>query len=198
MGSRDGQQPELLQGPEEPGGGSQLGRLPAVPRQAQREVAAGGGKFQLPSEAQWEYACRAGSTTRLCFGDDESKLDDYAWYRANSDDQTHPVDGKKPNAWGLFDMHGNVAEWCQDWYDGRYYADSPTDDPSGPSKGSTPTRVNRGGGWDRPARYSRSAFRSYYASGFRLNFVGLRSASSSGQVKRTAGGNGGLRTESNP
>ncbi|MGA2255335.1 MAG: formylglycine-generating enzyme family protein, partial [Thermoguttaceae bacterium] len=94
------------------------------------------GKFALPTEAQWEYACRAGTTTRYCFGDRESQIGDYAWYEANAAGRIHPVGEKNPNAWGLYDMHGNVWEWCQDWYDGAYYAHSPTDDPTGPVMGS--------------------------------------------------------------
>ncbi|MGA2257306.1 MAG: formylglycine-generating enzyme family protein [Thermoguttaceae bacterium] len=134
----------------------------------------GGGKFQLPSEAQWEYACRAGSKTAYSFGDDESGLGEYSWYMANANDKSQPVGQKKPNAFGLYDVHGNVGEWCQDWYGDGYYANSTADDPSGPTTGLT--RVNRGGGWDRPARYCRSAFRSYYVPGFRLDFVGFRVA----------------------
>jgi formylglycine-generating enzyme required for sulfatase activity len=134
--------------------------------------AAGGGKFQLPSEAQWEYACRAGSKTKYCFGDDETRLGDYAWYGKNSDTKTHPVGEKKPNAWGLYDMHGNVWEWCQDSFDNGYYANSPTNDPTGAATGSY--RVRRGGGWAFPARFCRSAHRSNYEPGFRINLLGLR------------------------
>jgi formylglycine-generating enzyme required for sulfatase activity len=132
----------------------------------------GGGKFSLPTEAQWEYACRAGSTTRYCFGDEESGLSEYAWYGANSDGRTHPVGEKNPNAWRLYDMHGNVWEWCQDWYDGRYNANSSTDDPTGPSGGSG--RVNRGGGWCDTAALCRSAIRDGNSPGRRDDSLGLR------------------------
>jgi formylglycine-generating enzyme required for sulfatase activity len=136
--------------------------------------AAGGGKFRLPSEAQWEYACRAGSTTRYCFGDDESGLGEYGWYNGNSDGRTHPVGEKKPSAWGLYDMHGNVWEWCADWYDWDYYGNSTTDDPRGPATGSA--RVARGGTRDRPAWDCRSAGRGHDGPGERGDGLGLRAS----------------------
>jgi formylglycine-generating enzyme required for sulfatase activity len=133
---------------------------------------AGEGDFRLPTEAQWEYACRAGSTGKYCFGDSETQLGEYAWYSDNSGGKTHPVGEKKPNAWGLYDMHGNVWEWCQDWYNGGYYAGSPSDDPPGPTTGSR--RVLRGGSWSFLARYCRSASRDYFGPGYRDFNLGLR------------------------
>ena len=130
-----------------------------------------GGRFALPTEAQWEYACRAGSTTRYCFGDNESQLGEYAWFDGNSGGQTHPVGEKKPNTWGLYDMHGNVWEWCQDWY-GGYQENSPADDPTGPADGSD--RVNRGGGWSIDAGGCRSASRYFYQPGIRSYILGFR------------------------
>jgi formylglycine-generating enzyme required for sulfatase activity len=114
-------------------------------------------KYRLPSEAEWEYACRAGTTTRYSFGNDELELDDYAWYDDNSDDKTHPVGQKKQNPWGLYDMHGNVWEWVQDtWHDN--YNGAPTDGSAWEGSGSN--RVDRGGGWLGGAGCCRSAFRS--------------------------------------
>jgi len=132
------------------------------------------GKFRLPSEAQWEYACRAESTTRHYFGDDWSKFGEYGWYRENSRERTRPVGQKKPNAWGLYDMHGNVWEWCADWWDERdgYYAHSPTDDPPGPATGWR--RALRGGSWGDRTNYCRSASRiGQNPMGF-YNGLGLR------------------------
>ena len=132
----------------------------------------GEGEFQLPTEAQWEYACRAGSTTKYCFGDDEARLGDYAWYAANSGRRTHPVGQKKPSAFGLYDMHGNVAEWCADWRDEGYYAKSPADDPKGPATGSA--RIRRGGSAYDPAPGCRAANRSYLVPGEADLDLGLR------------------------
>ena len=100
-------------------------------------------KYRLPTEAEWEYTCRAGSTTKYCFGDKDKELKRYAWYKENSDFTTWPVGLKKPNDWGLHDMHGNIREWCQDWCD--HYPTGPVTDPTGPS--SARGRANRGGGW---------------------------------------------------
>ncbi|MCP5517114.1 MAG: SUMF1/EgtB/PvdO family nonheme iron enzyme [Verrucomicrobiales bacterium] len=136
---------------------------------------------RLPTEAEWEYACRAGNEGRFCFGDDESKLGDYAWWKENSGGRTHPVGQKQPNAWGLHDVHGNVWEWCEDWYSSDYYRKSPPDDPSGPEKGehvnwaNGPTRVLRGGSWgyDDPD-FLRAANRLIGRPGIRYNFIGFR------------------------
>ena len=114
---------------------------------------------RLPTEAEWEYACRAGTVTGFSFGDKDAALALYGWYWPNSDNTTHPVGQKKPNAWGLFDMHGNVAEWCSDWCES--YSASPSVDPQGPSLGEV--RISRGGCWGHSSAGLRSAFRSYGA-----------------------------------
>lgn len=103
----------------------------------------GGSRYRLPTEAEWEYAARAGATGKYGFGDDDDQLGLYAWYTGNSGDKTHPVGQLRANAWGLHDMHGNVWEWVQDWYDESYYRHSPATDPRGPGSGSN--RVFRGG-----------------------------------------------------
>jgi len=130
-----------------------------------------GKTVRLPTEAEWEYACRAGSKTRFCFGDDDSDLGGYAWYRSNSDAKTHPAGAKKPNAFGLYDMHGNVWEWCSDWY-ADSYANANTRDPAGPSSGSN--RVLRGGRWCDDPRVCRSADRDGFGPSDRGDSVGFR------------------------
>ena len=130
----------------------------------------------LPTETQWEYACRAGTTTTWYSGNDEGALREHAWLRFNAGYKTHPVGQKSPNAWGLYDMHGNVWEWCQDWFGKRYYATSPMDDPPGPSGGSG--RVLRGGGWDNVGRDCRSAYRDWNIRGHRHILYGFRVARS--------------------
>jgi len=131
-----------------------------------------GGKFTLPTEAQWEYACRAKGTGTHFFGNESGKLSQHGWLVGNSARQTHPVGEKKPNAFGLYDVYGNVWEWCSDWFAGDYYTTSATDDPTGPTSGSL--RVVRGGGWNSFADACRSANRFYFAPTHRGRAVGLR------------------------
>ena len=120
-----------------------------------------GKTYGLPTEAEWEYACRAGTTTRYYFGDDASQLGDYAWYIANSQSKTHPVGQKKPNAWGLYDMSGNVWEWCEDdWHDN--YIGAPTDGSAWINNNDNDYRIRRGGSWYYDPNNCRSAYRSNY------------------------------------
>lgn len=116
-----------------------------------------GETFRLPTEAEWEYACRAGSTTDYCYGDDLSLLSDYGWCDDGGPDYPSEVGQLFPNAWGLYDMHGGVREWCNDWFANNYYNSSPAVDPQGPETGTS--HVFRGGSWDDAAFYCRSAAR---------------------------------------
>jgi hypothetical protein len=127
----------------------------------------------LPTEAQWEYACRAGTTTQWHSGDEEYLLDDYAWYGWLGGYGSNPSGRKRPNSFGLYDMHGNVWEWCSDWGSDTYYSESPSIDPTGSDTGSS--RVYRGGYWLNSPDFCRSAFRfrndpdyRYYGFGFRI------------------------------
>ncbi len=120
--------------------------------------------YRLPTEAEWEYACRAGSTTAYSFGADGAQLSQYAWFKANAAKKTHPVGKKQPNAWGLYDMHGNVAEWCNDFYAEYYYPKSPIKNPRGPSEGEK--NVLRGGHWGTSAEACQSARRAAEEPGF--------------------------------
>ena len=154
-------------------------RLSALPEEKKA-----GRVYRLPSEAEWEYACRAGSQMAYSFGSDEKSLVNFGWYDSNSKEKTHAVGLKKANAWGLYDMHGNVWEWCADWYD-EYPKGSATD-PRGPEAGSI--RVIRGGGWLLDAVYCRSADRYGRVPSFRGLNLGFRVAlSSSGIPKEKSG-----------
>ena len=138
-----------------------------------------GKKAGLPTEAEWEYACRAGEKGKWCFGDDEGKLGDYAWYGNNSERKTHPVGQKKANAWGLYDMHGNMLEWCEDGY-GPYKKDAGID-PTGTGKGKP--WCLRGGCWKFiPTIFSRSANRGWDGPIHKDPNTGLRATLHEGPI----------------
>jgi formylglycine-generating enzyme required for sulfatase activity len=129
---------------------------------------------RLPTEAEWERACRAGTDTAYSFGDDTGMLGTYAWYESNGGRMTHPVGGKQPNGFGLYDMHGNVWEWCMDWYDKKYYTVGPLNNPQGPASGKS--RVLRGGSWYYGTDILRSAYRLDFDPGVWYIIFGCRCA----------------------
>ncbi len=129
-----------------------------------------GKNYRLPTEAEWEYAARGGGKSDKYSGGND--VDSVAWYTSNSGGKTHPVGRKKPNGLGIYDMTGNVWEWCSDWYGDGYYRSSPRDNPQGPSSGGF--RVLRGGSWYDSARYSRASVRLMLNPDYRYNYVGFR------------------------
>ena len=132
-----------------------------------------GRKIRLLTEAEWEYGCRAGSTGQYCFGDDRSLLGDYCWYTPNSKGQTHPVGTKKPNAWGIHDMHGNVAEWVHDWYGGLPLLKAVVDPVGPPTSGS---HCWRECSWSSQAFEARCAVRDYSDPKYKSAALGIRLA----------------------
>jgi len=144
--------------------------------------------YRLPTEAEWEYSCRANTSTptRYAFGNDAGELGEYAWFQGNSGGQTHPVGQKRPNAFGLFDMHGNVWEWCWDCFGEGYYKQSPTDDPTGPTGAGY--RVARGGCWSLATNNARSADRLWFVPSCRRDRMGFRLAvNPSDEIKNLSG-----------
>jgi formylglycine-generating enzyme required for sulfatase activity len=138
----------------------------------ERKLLAADQLIRLPSEAEWEYCCRAGTTTRYSFGDKAADLGDYAWYKGNSKGEDPPVGAKKPNPWGLYDMHGYVREWCADtWH--KDHEGAPTDGRPRVAK-DVPERVVRGGSWADSAETCRSAYRQGEAFDKRSDTIGFR------------------------
>jgi formylglycine-generating enzyme required for sulfatase activity/serine/threonine protein kinase len=136
-----------------------------------------GRRVRLPTEAQWEYACRAGSTTRFHTGNSDADLEQAAWFKQNSGMRTHAVGQKKPSAWGLYDMHGNAWEWVQDCFGEKYYSQSPPLDPTGPNESPHKRdRVLRGGGWSHTAEHCRAARRHELEHDATLQNIGFRCA----------------------
>ncbi len=142
-----------------------------------------GRQYRLPTEAEWEYACRGGSTGSYSFGDDVSALSRYAWFQENTWDKdewyAHLVRQKLANPFGLYDMHGNVWEWCSDWYGEKYYGESLSVDPEGPNDGKS--RVYRGGSWFNAAWFCRSPKRDWRKPTFRDYNLGFRLVSVIGE-----------------
>jgi formylglycine-generating enzyme required for sulfatase activity len=142
--------------------------------------------YRLPTEAEWEYACRAGNQTKYSFGDTETDLPGYAWCKANSGGATHPVGQLRPNFWGLYDMHGNVWQWCNDYYAEKSYSESPKENPRGPKTGKM--RMLRGGAWDCDAEKCRAAYRHkefpvYSDACFGADSYGFRRARRAGEER---------------
>ena len=131
-----------------------------------------GRTYRLPTEAEWEYACRAGSQTAYFFGDDPSLLKEHGWHERKPDEGTQPVGQRKPNPWGLYDMHGNIWEWCAEWYDAAYYTGSPTENPPGAASGTH--GVVRGGAWHESASRCRAAARNRNAPELENLYIGFR------------------------
>jgi formylglycine-generating enzyme required for sulfatase activity len=134
----------------------------------------GHSRYRLPTEAEWEYAARAGSTSAYYFGNDGAQLADYAWFADNSSNSTHPVGQKRPNAWGLHDMLGNVWEWLGDRFNGTYYENSPFEDPSGPTSGTR--RVLRGSSFGSSALQCQTTRRLSFSPALSSDEFGFRLA----------------------
>jgi formylglycine-generating enzyme required for sulfatase activity len=131
-----------------------------------------GRTVRLPTEAEWEHACRAGTETLFSFGDNQDDMGAYGWYQDNTENAPELVGTRQPNPWGLHDMHGNVFEWCADWFDSTYYGWSTEKDPAGPQAGEK--RVMRGGCWYMQAWSARSAFRAASKPSGSNEIVGFR------------------------
>lgn len=173
-GSLPGENPQRSPVPQRPVVGPGLAAIEQQLLPALQTCAPDGWRFRLPTEAEWEYACRAGTPTAYCAGDDEAHLAAAGWYLSNSDRTVQPVGGKTPNAFGLYDLHGNVGEICRDRYAAGFYLESPTNDPCNTAAGDT--LVVRGGSVFNTAAHCRSAYRSYLYRKNQYEFLGLRLA----------------------